>query len=202
MPILTINAPTGTVASINGVQDNTFEAEAGTPVQWNVFSSENGTREGELTLNRDTVLDVRVIEGSFNINFLTNEAFDALGTPEPNGIYAVECDPVIDFFPKKEDVLSGLADGNSWYRVHKSGWVEQGGLSEAVPASGALTLTLLKPMLNTVYTVLGGVVASSVLTPAASGVCTSNLTTTSFQIDFFNSTASFPVWWKVVGQGA
>lgn len=202
MPILTINAPSGAVTSVNGMQTDTFEAEVGTNVKWSVFLSDSGTREGELVLNRDTVLDVRIAEGSFNINFLTNEAFDALGTPEPNGIYAVECDPVVDFFPKKEDVLSGLSDGNSWYRVHKSGWVEQGGLSEAVPADGALSITLLKPMLNNVYTVLGGVVSSNVLTPVASGVCASNLTTTSFQIDLFNGTASFPVWWKVVGQGA
>lgn len=202
MPTLTINAPTGAVTTINGVERNTLTAEAGASAEWSVFSQGKGTRAGEMILNRDTTLDVRFVEGNFNVNFLTNEAFDAMGLPEANGIYAVECDPVIEFFPTKEDILTGIADGSEWYRRYKSGWVEQGGISAPIPGNGTLTVTLLKPMLNNTYTIIGGAAVAGEASVATNGVSVSNLTAESFRIDFFNAGASYPVCWEVIGQGA
>lgn len=153
MPTLTINAPSGSTVEINGTERSTLTATAGTSVNWNVCHNEKGTRSGSLTLNEDVTLDVKFVSGSFNINFLTNEAFDSMGTPESNGIYAVECDPVIEFFPTKEDVLTGVADGSVWYRLYKSGWLEQGGIAQYTDTEQAI-VNFAKPFANCNYTIL------------------------------------------------
>lgn len=151
MPTLTINAPSGAIVKINGTEQSSITAEAGTFAVWEVFDNEKGVRSGSLTLNEDATLDVKFVSGSFNINFLSQEAFDALETPEPNGIYAVECDPVIEFFPTKEDILTGVADGSSWYRIYKSGWVEQGGRVQT--NNNIAPTNLLVPFISTAYSV-------------------------------------------------
>ena len=153
MPTLTINAPSGSTVEINGTERSTLTATAGTSVNWKVCHNEKGTRSGSLTLNEDVTLDVKFVSGSFNINFLTNEAFDAMGTPESNGIYAVECDPVIEFFPTKEDILTGVADGSVWYRLYKSGWLEQGGIAQYTDTEQAI-VNFAKPFANCNYTIL------------------------------------------------
>lgn len=43
-------------------------------------------------------------------------------------------------------------DDPSWYRVYKSGWVEQGGFSHVT--SGTVTVSLSKPFLNTTFSAL------------------------------------------------
>ncbi len=153
MPTLTITSETGAIISINGTEQSSLTAEAGTAVGWSVFASGKGLRSGSLTLNEDVTLDVKFVSGSFNINFLTNDAFEAMGTPEANGIYAVECDPVIEFFPTKEDVLTGVADGSTWYRLYKSGWLEQGGTVAYGSSAGFNTVNFAKPFMNTAYQV-------------------------------------------------
>lgn len=47
-------------------------------------------------------------------------------------------------------VVESYNDGANWYRLYKSGWVEQGG-----SASTIANITLLKPMKDTNYTVIG-----------------------------------------------
>lgn len=42
-------------------------------------------------------------------------------------------------------------EGN-WYRVYKSGWIEQGGISS--PSGSDLTISLLKPYIDTNYTLV------------------------------------------------
>lgn len=153
MPTLTINAPSGSTVEINGTERSTLTATAGSLVNWSVCHNEKGTRSGSLTLNEDVTLDVKFVSGSFNINFLTNEAFDSMGTPESNGIYAVECDPVIEFFPTKEDILTGVADGSVWYRLYKSGWLEQGGIAQYTDTEQAI-VNFAKPFANCNYTIL------------------------------------------------
>ena len=49
----------------------------------------------------------------------------------------------VDYVVEKQDPTS--ANGYTWYRKYKSGWVEQGG-NATTPANGALNVTLPIPM--------------------------------------------------------
>ena len=52
-------------------------------------------------------------------------------------------------------VVDSYSDDNgNWYRVYKSGWVEQGGEVLNIPASSGRDITFLKPFANTLYTAL------------------------------------------------
>ena len=53
-------------------------------------------------------------------------------------------------------VVESYRNGTEWYRIYKSGWVEQGGRRTDVFEAGA-TVNLLKPFLNTDYMVTTGV---------------------------------------------
>ena len=53
-------------------------------------------------------------------------------------------------------VVESYRNGTEWYRIYKSGWVEQGGRRTDVFEAG-VTVNLLKPFLNTDYMVTTGV---------------------------------------------
>lgn len=48
-------------------------------------------------------------------------------------------------------VVEGYRSGDSWYRVYKSGWIEQGGKALGVDSKTGLVLNLLKSFSNTNY---------------------------------------------------
>lgn len=86
----------------------------------------------------------------------------------------------------------------SWYRIYKSGWLEQGGIQ--TQGSG-FTFSLIKPFKNTKYFVSAQMVSNS---PNTNNVFVSFLnlraqTTTYFQLEF--TTYSDTVWYTC-GQGA
>lgn len=56
-------------------------------------------------------------------------------------------DPVADY------VVESYNDGTNWYRVYKSGWLEQGGSTE-IGNDGEYFLNFLKPFADTKYTIL------------------------------------------------
>ena len=108
--------------------------------------------------------------------------------------------------PEQEDVLKNLdyvvewksstTDDPSWYRVYKSGWVEQGGRG----TEGIVTLP--KRMKTTVYSI----VCSSHFKGAAADY-TENIrevTETSFrlELDYGGTQAADYVFWEARGQGA
>ncbi len=87
----------------------------------------------------------------------------------------------------------------TWYRVYKSGWVEQGGFLGA--GTGAtITITLLKPMANNKYTALKNDGENSSNTASHWCVSCFNLTTTTLQT--FQLSAGTYASWQVSGQGA
>lgn len=51
-------------------------------------------------------------------------------------------------------VVESYNDGTNWYRVYKSGWLEQGGRGTITSGAGFEIITLLKPMLDANYTLL------------------------------------------------
>lgn len=97
-------------------------------------------------------------------------------------------------------VVSSFVDATTgqWYRIYKSGWLEQGGIQ--TQGSG-FTFSLIKPFLNTKYFVSAQMVSNS---PNTNNVFVSFLnlraqTTTYFQLEF--TTYSDTVWYAC-GQGA
>lgn len=94
-------------------------------------------------------------------------------------------------------VIESYQNGTDWYRVYDDGWVEQGGLAKN-NSSAFETVTLLKPFINTDYTVLltGYYTAAATATPI---INTASKNTSSFQY-FFGS--SLNTNWYACGQGA
>ena len=64
-------------------------------------------------------------------------------------------------------VVESYRNGTEWYRIYKSGWVEQGGRRTDVFDAG-VTVNLLKPFLNTDYVVTPGI-HGKYETPAGAG---------------------------------
>lgn len=104
-----------------------------------------------------------------------------------------------------EEVLSGMdyvvdsytdASGN-WYRVYKSGWVEQGGITQSLTGSSKETVTFLKPMANNLYS------TNIPSTPGGlyTGAGVDSKTTTSMDVNN-TSQATVQLSWIIEGHGA
>ena len=98
-------------------------------------------------------------------------------------------------------VVESYREGNNWYRIYKSGWIEQGGVVGAWSGSGYQTKTLLKPYINSTY-----FVGIHVYTEGSSGSVYSNfvdrrnMTTTTFQYRTSAIESKSAVWYAS-GQG-
>ena len=97
------------------------------------------------------------------------------------------------------------ADDPTWYRVYKSGWVEQGGVAGG--SSAFTTVNLLKSMANTDYFVIA--MSKDISSSVFSSCAISNeqgalLTTSSFKIiqAYNGDTRIMKFNWMVSGQGA
>lgn len=115
----------------------------------------------------------------------------------PSGVTQVQADLVVDAYREE--------DGN-WYRVYKSGWVEQGGVTSKIADYGTLTVTLLKPYLDANYTVSWGVWRSGLTDDAQynSNVVGNNTTKTSSSFQLYNrgnADGGRLVSWIACGQG-
>lgn len=92
------------------------------------------------------------------------------------------------------------ASDPSWYRVYKSGWVEQGGQTPTVAGGATTTVTLLKPYNNTVYNVVVQPVGAYTGAGEANNVIPTR-TTTNFIIAC-GQIAKQAFSWRAEGQGA
>jgi len=95
-------------------------------------------------------------------------------------------------------------DAGNWYRKYKSGWVEQGGITEKVSASGqqSFKVTLLKPMKDTNYLLLGNYIYSAGQSGTLVNSHKTDGTSVYFTVDSFASgSRSGYVIWYVSGQG-
>lgn len=91
-------------------------------------------------------------------------------------------------------------DDTSWYRVYKSGWVEQGGRVSSSAENTALTVTLLKPMKNNRYCLQRTSASTSTTAATFRSFGVTGITTTTFNM-YITDTLS-PTYWYVCGQGA
>ena len=62
------------------------------------------------------------------------------------------------------NVVETYKNGTSWYRVYSDGWCEQGGFMGGIATNSWIFVTLLKPYINTDYTVIGSGVDPSIST--------------------------------------
>lgn len=98
-------------------------------------------------------------------------------------------------------VVETYADDNgNWYRVYKSGWVEQGGNQTLGSANTWVGITLLKQMANTNYTIRANISGEATnFYDVKVGNISKNTRTTAY---FIASNANTGVTWEVKGQGA
>lgn len=90
-------------------------------------------------------------------------------------------------------VVESYNSGTDWYRIYKSGWIEQGGVTST--SVNHEVVTFLKPFSNTNYSVIVGNMNTTANT---SGVNVSslacNLTTTTFQVSQANQSERYSTW--------
>ena len=90
-------------------------------------------------------------------------------------------------------VVDSYVNGTEWYRVYKSGWIEQGGTTTT--SANSKVITFLKPFSDTNYNVIVG---NMYTTANTSGVSTSSLasalTATGFQLSQPNQSTRYSTW--------
>lgn len=115
-----------------------------------------------------------------------------------NGTKATQ-DSIDNIMPNTMDyvVESYSNESGNWYRVYKSGWVEQGGMSNTLGGSAKQTVTFLKPMSNANYS------TNIASTPGGlyTGCGVSAKTSTSMSL-LNSSQTSVKLSWFIIGQGA
>lgn len=98
------------------------------------------------------------------------------------------------------------ADDPTWYRLYKSGWLEQGGISATVSATAQqhFKVTLLKPMLSNNYSVLGNYCFVSGQSSSLVTTKITNESTIAFTTEQANNTGTREgfIRWYVCGKGA
>ena len=102
---------------------------------------------------------------------------------------------------KDDFVVESYANGTEWYRVYKSGWVEQGGIVN-VPKTGGTIITLYKSMKDNKYSTLltGETYSGGSMTNDCFWV--NGQTTTTIDIDMSSANNSNYCSWYVYGQSA
>ncbi|MGN0016533.1 MAG: hypothetical protein ACI37O_04260 [Candidatus Avelusimicrobium sp.] len=111
--------------------------------------------------------------------------------------------PNLDFAPSNIDYVVESysdADGN-WYRRYKSGWLEQGGITNIVPATQSVTtITLFKPFASTVYGIVAANNPASINWATHADLQITAKTTTSFGVSS-NVSNNNRINWYACGQG-
>ena len=104
----------------------------------------------------------------------------------------------------KPYVVETYVNGTEWYRVYSDGWVEQGG-QDVASATGAITITLLKPYADSNYTVTSSCYGVTGVVELTSGQGVGNKTATTFQY-YCKATSSgnggYNLMWIACGYGA
>lgn len=105
------------------------------------------------------------------------------------------------FSSQRRYLISTYENGDNWYRIYSDGWCEQGG-RVTVTSNIWETVTLLKPFLDTNYTLTGGSVEpdSSYSTNPYS-VAFKNYTTTTFETSQHDDNSVNKGTWSWIAQG-
>ena len=95
-------------------------------------------------------------------------------------------------------------EDSSWYRLYKSGWIEQGGMNYVNNASDGQTIPLIKTMDNTHYHIIltAGAWASTWSGEAMMRAPTNGRTINDFIYQGGQNNSSGIIYWQVSGQSA
>lgn len=97
-------------------------------------------------------------------------------------------------------VVETYKNGADWYRVYKSGWIEQGSITGGINKNGGSTINLLKPFADTSYHIQGNTINGSVF--STNGFAVYGKTTTKFDCNWANAQAGDGTYWFACGYGA
>lgn len=89
----------------------------------------------------------------------------------------------------------------TWYKLYRSGWIEQGGLKTASGTSGSVTISLLKEMANTNYNILITTQQESSVGNGGGSVKRATLSVSSFDYGWA-SMGLTGIYWEVKGMSA
>ena len=103
----------------------------------------------------------------------------------------------VDYVVEKQDPTS--ANGYTWYRKYKSGWVEQGG---AFAGNSPLLMTLPITMANTAYSCLAGCGRKDGVNWNGNPPTLVPETTTSLGVYAYGDYKNMKGWWQVSGMSA
>ena len=120
---------------------------------------------------------------------LNSELFNGKADTDLNNVSAG-----IDF------VVESYQNGTNWYRLYKSGWVEQGGIANNM-ASGIASVTFLKQFSNTDYTCVGNAAQTGTGFYQSNPVNIINKTVSSMDLRVYNNT-NHPLCWEAKGMSA
>ena len=150
---------------------------------------EVNTSIGQLleAINNKADLDASNISGSSFESFIENKFNEILASID----YVIESKLPTD-------------DDPSWYRLYKSGWIEQGG---KITTTSVATVTFTKQLNNLSYIpyLTVGETSEADVWGDKPTVITSSLTTSSMKIYLNPRSGGYPtrtVWWQVSGQSA
>ena len=99
-------------------------------------------------------------------------------------------------------IIESYRNGTEWYEVYKSGKVRQGGELMATQGDTWYTITLLKKMANSNYSITCGIITTQGTWGAQSSPTFRAKTTTSFIYGATGNTTEWGVMWIAEGQGA
>ena len=150
---------------------------------------EVNTSIGQLleAINNKADLDASNISGSSFESFIENKFNEILASID----YVIESKTPTD-------------DDPSWYRLYKSGWIEQGGMNYVNNASDGQTIPLIKTMDNTHYHIIltAGAWASTWSGEAMMRAPTNGRTINDFIYQGGQNNSSGIIYWQVSGQSA
>lgn len=119
----------------------------------------------------------------------------------------INASKVLDLLAKLEsydyvvESKTPTADDTSWYRVYRSGWVEQGGTSPNVTRAG-ITINLRKAMIDQNFTVTAVCKSNAVINEYGLTVIPLSNSSFSMKLGAYNGgQPNLPCYWQVSGQG-
>ena len=111
----------------------------------------------------------------------------------PQGLNQSQIDYVIDW-------KAPTTDDPTWYRVYKSGWVEQGGYTTTVN-QGSINITLPITMANINYTCTATYKSPTAASGGYSNACGATIVSESVITVFGQAVSTGTYFWQVSGMG-
>ena len=124
------------------------------------------------------------VENLINVNVMKREQYNTVQEPSLNELWVVKMETFHD-------------DAGNWYRIYPDGWIEQGGRINTTNITSG-TLTFLKPMKDTTYSINSSECATSSSDTEGVGAVTfwSNMTNTTVR---YSCAKNRIICWEVKG---